>query len=144
MIAGAIARTIDAAIPSLEYRPDTAGGNLFVDWMPDTPDVAVSVMTQPATPNLTKLPGDTAQVQVLVRHTDPIDLADMAAAIFDALACLPAQILAAGTPDEVQLIGCTATTSGPIGRDEAGRPEWSLDASLRFHNPTSHRPAVTA
>lgn len=144
MIASAIARTLDAAIESLEYRPDSAGGNTFVDWMPDSPDVAVAVMAQPATPNLTKLPGDSGQVQVLIRHTDPDGLSRLATSIFDALACLPAQILAAGTPDEVQLIGCTATTSGPIGRDEAGRPEWSLDVSLRFHNPTTHRPAVTA
>lgn len=144
MIASAIARTLDAAIESLEYRPDSAGGNTFVDWMPDSPDVAVSVMNRPATPNLTKLPGDTAQVQVLVRHDDPTDARSLALQIFDALACLPAGVIAAGTDDEVQLIGCTVTSIAPIGRDEAKRPEYSLNVSLRVHNPTTHRPAVTA
>lgn len=142
MIAAAIARTLDAKITSLDYRPGQAGGNVFVDWMPDTPDIAVAVMSRPGVPNLTKLPGDVAAVQIIVRHPNP--LATLAADIFDRLACLPAGVLAAGTPDAVQLIGCTVTSSAPIGRDSAGRSEHSLNVSLRVHHPTSHRPAVTA
>lgn len=144
MIAAAVARTLDTEIESLAYRPALAGGNIYVGWMPDTPDIAVAVMPRPGTPNLTKLPGDVANVQILVRHIDEVALDELTATIFDRLACLPAQVLAAGTTDAVQLIGCTVTSSAPIGRDAAGRPEHSLNVTLRIHNPTTHRPAVTA
>lgn len=144
MIAAAVAKILDDSIESLTFRPNGAGGNVFVDWMPDQPDIAVAVMTRPGSPNLTKLPGETVGVQVLVRHTSTRAADDLADLIFDALACAPAQVLDDGGPDEVQVIGVTPGSHSPIGRDVKERPEWSLNFTLRIHNPTSHRPAVTA
>lgn len=144
MIAAAVAKILDDSIESLTFRPNGAGGNVFVDWMPDQPDVAVAVMTGQTTPNLSKLPCDVTAVQVLVRHTSIRAVADLSAEINNTLACLPAQIVDEDGSDEIQIVGVTPGAYAPIGRDVKERPEWSLNFSIRHHDPTSHRPAVTA
>lgn len=143
MIAAAMAIEADLTIPQLTYRPTSTGGNVFLDWMPDDPNVAVAFMTQPGRPQLGKGAHDFPDVQALVRGA-PYDAEGahaLAQAICDAFHCRPASTWAAGTDHEVWVIGCTAAQSSPvpIGRDARERPEYSLNFRLTVHQPTTHR-----
>lgn len=147
MIAHAIARYLAAEITGLTYGTG-ANVNVFVDWMPDKTDTAIAVMGQPGVANLTRLPHSEPGVQIIVRGAKGTDRAthDRAAAIHDTLTCLRPGVIASGTVDAVHVVGITPDQDEPIsiGRDELDRPEYSINFSLRTHNPTSHRPAVTA
>lgn len=149
MIAVAVAKRLDLVFTDLTYAAiGTTGGNVFVDWMPNTPDIAVAVMTLAGRPQLSKLPHDLPGIQIIVRGEPSKSLAAfaMAAAVYGELQCLDLTTLDSGGAHEVFVIGCTADQSGPvsIGRDELQRPEYSLNFSLVTSSPTTHRPAVTA
>lgn len=143
MISAALARHLDAQITGLSYAaPGSTGGNVYADWMPDEPDRAVAVMTGQPLPQLTRQATDLPQMQVLVRDRKSRDGEALARAVYSALTCMRRATLAAGTDDEVLVLGCTAAQSGPvsIGRDAVDRHEWSINFSLRVHAPTTHRP----
>lgn len=149
MLARAVAKLLDAQITGLTYADaGQTGGNVFVGWMPDTPDRCVAVMAGAPLPQTSKLPSDIPTVQLIIRDSSGryVAAAELAEACRSALDCLPAQKLAAGTDDEVIVIGATADQSGPIdmGRDPNDRPEFSVNTTWRTHNPTNHRPAVSA
>lgn len=146
MLAIAVARYLAAEIDFLVYDEDGTDGNLFVAWMPSTPDIAVALMPQPGTPQLSKLPTDTPGLQALIRGEaqDPRPSYEMARTIYDALTCLDLVTLDEGGDDETRVIGCTALQSDPvgIGQDSNQRHEWSLNFSFRTHAPTTHRSAA--
>lgn len=148
MLAVAIAQRLDARIAGLTYAlAGQVGGNITVDWMPDTPNNAVAVMTDAGTAQLSKLPVDTPGAQILVRGEErsTVETYELAAAIYAEMQCLDAVTIGSG-PHAIYVIGCSCLQSGPIpiGRDEKNRPEYSLNFQLRVHNPTTHRPAVAA
>lgn len=149
MIARAVAKLLDAQIAGLTFTSDgQSGGNIFVGWMPDSPDRCVAVMPGAPLPQLSKLPTDIPTVQLIVRDGVGQYAAahDLAEACRSAVDCLPAQVLDPAGPDEVVIIGATADQSGPIdmGRDQKDRPEFSVNTTWRTHNPSTHRPAVPA
>lgn len=144
MLSYAVAAYLDANVASLTFAPAGGAGNVFVEWMPPSPNVAVMVAGQPGLPQLSRLATDLPGLQVIVR-ADPYSVEAghaLARAVYSALTCLDGVTLDEGGPHEVYVIGCTATQSepAPIGRDELQRPEWSLNFQLRTHAPTAHRP----
>ncbi len=146
MLSKAIAKHAATVVDALTFNETTAGGNVFIEWMPEAPDTAVAVMTQPGQPQLSKRPVDLPGVQFLVRgerKADPDDSYELASALYGAFNCLDGVTLDDGGPDEIYVIGCTALQSGPtyLGRDSNDRPEWSLNHSLRTYSPTTHRSA---
>ncbi len=135
MLAAAIARLLDAEVTGLTFAaPGATGGNVFVGWMPDSPDRAVAVMPGAPLPQTSKLPSDIPTMQLIVRDgVGQFGAAhELAESCRSALDCLPAQTLAAGTDDEVYVIGSTADQSGPVamGRDVKDRPEFSLNFTI--------------
>lgn len=144
MIAKAIAHELNN-VTGLKYDADGTTGNVFVDWMPDTPDHAVAVMSAAGLPQLSKLPHDLPAVQIICRGDtqNAVDAYATARAIYDHLTCMDAVTLAEGTADEVYVIGCTSMQSSPapIGRDDRDRPEYSTNYQLRIFAPTTNRPA---
>lgn len=143
MIARACAKHADATIPALTFAASgTAGGNTFVDWMPDEPDTAVAFMTGQPQPQLTKAATDLPMVQAIVRARKASDAEALAQQVYAEFTCLPRCVLDEGGPDEAHLIGCTAIQSGPVsmGRDPKDRAEFSLNFALRVHAPTTYRP----
>jgi len=146
MLSKAIAKHAPTVVDELTFNETTSGGNVFLEWMPDTPDTAVAVMTQPGLPQLSKRPVDLPGVQFLVRgerEADPADSHALATELYAAFNCLDGVALDEGGNDEVWVAGCTALQSGPtyLGRDSNDRPEWSLNLTLRVHAPTTHRSA---
>lgn len=143
MIAAAIAKHLDAHVTGCDYRPSTSGGNVTLDWMPESPDLAVAVMTQPGLPQKSKLAYDLPGIQVIVRGKprDPRSSHDLAAAIHSELTCLDAVTLDDAGPDEVYVVGCTPLQSSPVpmGRDINERLELSLNFSLHTRSLTTHR-----
>lgn len=143
MIAVAVARHLAATVDGLTMDETLGTGNVFIDWMPSTPDVAAAVMSQPGEPQLTNDPSDVAGVQVLIRAArgDVRPGHAMARTVYSELTCLDLVTLDDGGPDEVFVVGCTALQSdpAPIGQDENQRPEWSLNFRLHTHAPTAHR-----
>lgn len=148
MLVRAVAKLLDAQITGLTFADGQAAGNVFVGWMPDSPDRCVAVMAGSPLPQLSKLPVDIPTVQLIVRDGSGKYGAahDLAEACRSALDCLPAQILDPGGADQTQIVGATADQSGPIdmGRDTKDRPEFSVNTTWRTHHPTTHRPAVNA
>lgn len=143
MIEAAYAQHLAATVDGLTYDEVTATGNLFLQYMPSEPDVAVMLIIPSALPQATNLPTSKPQLQAIVR-ADRFDVRGgdaLAAAIWSELACLDRITLAEGTPDEVFVIGTTPSQSAPIalGVDDNQRPEWSLNFDLYISQPTTHR-----
>lgn len=145
MIAHAFARHLGDTVDGLTYDEDGATGNVFVGYMPSTPDVAVMVSVPAALPQPTRLPFDLPQPQFLIRggRFDVRGVEAMAGAIYGELTCLDLVTIAAGTEDEVYVVGCSATSPIDIGVDANQRPERSINATAHIPNPTTHRPGVS-
>lgn len=143
MLSAAIGKYLAAQLAALTFDATGATGNVFVEWMPSTPDLAIAVMTQPGQSSLSKMPDDRPGVQVLVRGTrnNPRDGYDLARSIFGELAGLDLVTLDDAGVDEVFLIGCSPLQSEPvsIGQDANERFEWSLNFTCHTYNPTTHR-----
>lgn len=145
MIHAAIAKHLAAEIDSLTYSATTAGGNVFVGWMPAGPDIAVAVMPAGGLRDGSRIPTDAPVVQVLVRgeRHDHQASYELAREVYDRLHVLDLVTLDDGGTDEVFVIGCTAVQSDPIplGPDSNDRPEWSLNFELLVPSVTTNRPA---
>jgi hypothetical protein len=143
VIAVAAAKLAAANVDGLVYDELSPEGNVFVEHMPSTPDIAVMVKSTGGLPQLTKHPTDLPTVQFLVRGAahNPRPPWLMALAIYDLFACLDLATLDEGGDDEVYVISCTPQQSAPIGigLDENRRPEYSLNFSLRTYAPTAQR-----
>lgn len=138
-----------ATLDGLTYAPTDVDGNVFVDWMPDTPNLAVAVMHGAGLPQMTRNADDLPTLQVIVRgeQHDPASALLLCRAIYDRYQCrdgweLTGALDADGDPiPPVWVSGCSALQSAPVpmGRDQLDRPEYSLNFSLLTHNPTTHR-----
>jgi hypothetical protein len=130
----------------LVWSPNGTNGTIFVGWQPDTPNRSVAVMPQPGASSLDNLAGRNAAVQLICRGATEREAYELAEYISGQLDCLDHTTFATGTDDELIVIGVTVQQDAPVpmGRDDKGRSEYSLNLTARIHNPTAHRPGVSA
>ncbi len=144
MIARALAKWLDAA-DLVTYEAGAAGGNCFLEHLPDSPDEAVMVLSTGGnpTPAMTTYGWDEPTVQLMVRGVpeDPETPQAAAQALYDALQGLRYVTLDAGGDDEVRLCVCTSLQTAPfnLGRDEKGRYRFTLNVALHVRAKTEHR-----
>lgn len=147
MIAAAVAKYLTAQVTGLSYSTTTTSGNVYIAYMPATPDTAVMVMPTGGAREASLDPHTSPTLQILVRgeRHDRTDAYEMAETILGKLAGLDLVTLDDGGTDEVFVIGTTAAQSAPIpmGIDSNDRPEWSLNIELQVYAPTTHRPAYS-
>lgn len=148
MIEASFARHLAANVAGLRFSDTDATGNTFIGYMPSAPDPAVMLMVTGGQPQLSRLPYDLPQLQVINRagRFGSRDGDAMAHAIYDALTCLDLTTVAEGTPDELYIVGCTPVQSAPtaLGVDDNQRPEWSQNFNLHVPSITTNRQPVGA
>lgn len=135
MLAAEIAASL-AGLGLVTFDPAGATGDAFVDVLPSAPDAAVMLRVTGGAMADGKLGYDTVSLQVLVRGTtDPRTASARASAIYDALHGLHHVTLPEGT----WLLNCRGFRPGSLGRDEAGRHEYTANYTLEIRAVTSHR-----
>ena len=144
MIARALAKYLDTA-NLVTYEADAAGGDCFLEHLPDSPDEAVMVLStggNPLGPAAT-YGWDEPTVQLMVRGApdDPETPAAAAQELYDALQGLRYVTLDPGGADEVRLCVCSSPQTAPfnLGRDEKGRYRFTLNFALHVRRETEHR-----
>lgn len=138
MLHEAVAQYLGSAVTGLDYSETAATGNVFVDYLPQTPDRAVGVFSSPGPESNARLPYDSVDFQVLIRSEAGGQWArDMWAAIYSALHSLEHTTLSG-----VVVVYILGTTASPLhlGDDENGRPSYSGDFRSEVHNATVARP----
>lgn len=148
MLAYALAHWLgQQADSSLVWTPEGSGGSIYVDWHPDTPNKSVAIMTQPGQSTLSKLPGRRPGLQLIVRGEPQKSRATLewATSIGARLDCI-SHVDMGETGHEIHVVGITLLQDAPvpIGRDDKGRPEYTLNLACHTHNPTTHRPGAPA
>ncbi len=138
MIAENLAKYLDN-LDIVDYRPNTVGGNTFINQMPDQPDLAVALFDYPGPAPDIKHPYDYPNVQVRVRGgLDPRPALALLDSIYDALHDLHRVEL----PGSIWLVWCRSMQSGPmpLGPDATGkRLEFTMNFNGHILNPTSNR-----
>jgi hypothetical protein len=112
--------------------------NLFVEWMPDKPDVALGLYTSSGGESSAGEGEDQPQLMVRIRGTrDARTALAKAEAAYNALHAMGDTLLAGGT----QLIYCLGIQSGfnRLGVDEAGRHLYTCNFRTMILNPTTNR-----
>lgn len=125
-------------VASLTY--DLAGGNVFTEALPQTPDVAVVVKSYGGSPPDSGLPYNQAILQIIVRgDEDPWTALELWDDIFDVLQGATHQTF----PDGTQMIAILVQQAGPvnIGPDINGRHRFSMNLTCEVVNATVNRPA---
>lgn len=121
------------------YRPADAGGDCFLDHMPQAPDEAVVLTAyDDAREPDSRLGYDEPRIQVRVRGTsNPLISRERCADIFAELHGLGPVTL----PDGTRLILSVALQGGPagIGTDENGRHEHTVNFRMEIRSVTTHR-----
>jgi hypothetical protein len=114
----------------------TVGGDLFVDYLPSQPDAARAVFHTGGVAPDGRLGWDTLTVQLRSRDMDPQAAYDWLLAAYSRLHGLDHYQLGG-----YYLVGCNAIQPAPvnIGRDQAGRQEYTLNLALTIRNQTTHR-----
>lgn len=126
------------AVEGLTYS-DIAGGNIFIDRLPQGPDRAIAVYSAAGPEADSKLPYDPVDFQVVIRSEQGgLWAHEVWKDIYSALHGLRNTTL----PDGTYLVYCLATSSSPfpLGEDENGRPQFSIDFRSEVLNTTSERP----
>lgn len=138
MISDAIAQQIGATVTGLSYS--TTGGTVFVDHLPQTPDLCVAVYSVSADEPDARLPYDPVQFQVVVRAKNN----ELGAAFtkMDAIYSALQGLRNTALPDGTYLVFALALSASwfPMGEDENGRPRYSMDFRGETLNPTTERP----
>lgn len=119
------------------YEPG-AGGDVFIEHMPNLPDSAIYVHGTAGPQSDSKLGYDSIGVQLIVRGgVDPVPVADRARAIYSALHGRRNFSL----PDGTVVVWCLASQSDPIpmGQDVNDRHEYSLNFQCETRAVTAHR-----
>lgn len=120
------------------YDPLQAGGNCFIDRMPDQPDHALGLFNYPG-PEPDGVHGyDYPNLQVRARGgRDPREPQAWLAQVYDALQNLHAVAL----PGGIWVVSCYARQSGtaPLGPDRANRMEFTQNYGFQIRNVTAHR-----
>lgn len=120
----------------------TAGTNIFVNELPDTPAncVAIFGLVGTTVQQQRDVPGlQFPRFQVVVRNTDYNDAADKFQAVRTALHGKVGLILPVGvntaTSPYIRVMRChIETDGGPIGKDETGRVEFSCNFTAEYHH----------
>lgn len=143
MIARALARWLTAE--ALATYSEDAGGDCFLEHLPDAPDEALMLLSTGGNP----LPAsdtfgyDEPTLQLLVRGApnDATGPAERALALYGALQGLRYTTLDAGGPDEVRLTEARSTQTAPvaIGTDEKDRYRFTLNFAFHVRALTAHR-----
>lgn len=124
--------------------PPTAAGTAvpcYVEELPDSPDLAVAVITRPSFPAADLSGYELPELQVVVRHSVDNEagrhrpgwtLAEQIRTALHRNEIHEPSTWAAGTEDELHVLTCTASSSAPVslGPDQAGRPRWSNNFQL--------------
>jgi len=144
MLTAAVLRYLDAAGLVTFGR---TGTDAFLEDLPDKPVAGVAAYSRPGGAETDGGNGyDEPGFQLVVRGDPGTGRArsgfERAAALRAALHGLHDVTLAPGTPDEVYLVQCLATTSAPVnlGVDADNRPRWTIDFRTETYAPTALRP----
>lgn len=147
MIELALAKHVDSLDIGWTFDPDGPDGNVFMSFMPSGPDAALAIFPTGGDPNLSAVPIDMPNVQLMIRgaHEDPVDAKAKAEALYSALNCLDNVTLDEGGDDEAHVAGITALQSAPIplGQDDNQRFGFTINLRLHVYTPTANRPAFT-
>lgn len=131
-----IARLLDTA-GHASYDPTGAGGDLFIEAMPPTPDAAVALWLYDGDASDTVNAYDTPRLQVRVRGgPDPRVSRNRCRAIYSELHGLADVALADGTH---LILAAARGTVAPMGPDSNGRHEHVVNFDLDVSAPTKHR-----
>lgn len=129
----------DLHVSGLTYR-DAAGGNVFLEALPQTPDVAVALKSFGGSEADSGLPYDSPVVQLLIRgNQDPNTAGELWYDIYDKLHGATQETLSDGT----LLVAAIVVQSSPvnIGPDGNGRIRFSMNVRCEIVNATGNRPA---
>jgi len=144
MIARALAKHLHAE-GLVVYEPFGAGGNCFIQHLPDSPDEAVMIISTGGNPlgAATTYGWDEPTLQLMIRGApdDPETPAATAQALYETLQGLRYRTLDEGGDDEVRLCVCSSLQTAPvnIGRDEKSRYRYTLNFALHVRMPTDNR-----
>lgn len=144
MISRALAKHLHSA-GLVVYDPAGAGGNCFLEHLPDAPDAAVMVLSTGGnpTPAAATWGYDEPTVQLMVRGlpNDPITPQAHAQALYKALQGLRYVVLDEGGEDETRLIVTESPQSAPynLGQDEKSRYRFVLNFALHIRALTAYR-----
>lgn len=122
----------------VDYQPDGAGGDCYLDTMPPTPDEVTVLTLYGGEEQDSKLPYDLPRLQVRTRGTaDRRASQDRARLIYDELNGLGPVTL----PDGTTLLLCFALqTPASLGQDDNGRHGHTTNYQLEVVAPSAHRP----
>jgi hypothetical protein len=143
MISRALARHLTAR--GLVHYSEAAGGDCFIEHLPDAPDEAVQLLSTGGNPvPASSTSGyDEPTVQLLVRGApgDPVGPQLRAVTLYGALQGLRYVTLDPGGPDEAELTLCSSLQTAPaaVGADAKGRYRFSLNLALHVRALTEHR-----
>lgn len=130
MLVVAFAHYLDTEDAALTYTGSQNTGNVFVEYEPAAPDLAVTIFTRPGLVALDRTP-DRPGLQVIVRAAPHAHVPGHGRRIANWLSTLTLDqvVLAPGTPYELYLEGLTPQQSAliPLGRDANQRPRWSIN-----------------
>lgn len=140
MILDGIAAEI-GTIADIGINFDEAGvtGEIFIDLLPASPDVAVAVTSGGGLESDSKEPYDSPEVHLQIRGDgDPRTAIGLWYKIYGHMHGLRNKTL----PDGTYLVFALAIQSSParIGPDENGRHQYSLNLRCEVKNSTEHRP----
>ena len=140
MIANELAQYLAAQSANITYDDSGTTGNIFVGFMPDTPDEAVMVKSTGGPEADTKLGYDSPVFQIIVRggtRDDRTSGYDLAREIYGILHGLTSTSLPGGT----WLVLVRGLQSEPvdIGPDENSRQEWSQNFEAEARAITTNR-----
>lgn len=122
------------------YHADgTAGGTIYLAALPSAPDRAIAVARYGAGESDSRLGYDEVNLQIRTRgtRTDARTAEQDAQSVYDALHGLGERTLPGGTWLQLAVAG----QGGPIyiGRDEAGRHEYTVNVRAELRRVTSNR-----
>lgn len=127
----------DTGVVGLEWS-SAAGGNVFEEQTPSSPDTAVGVFSSGGSEADSKLEYDAPHVQLIVRgDSDPETGKALWYLIYDYLHAKRYVTL----PDGTYLVYILVVQSSPvpIGTDESGRYRYSMNLRCEVVNATSQR-----
>lgn len=138
MLSVELAKYIATRHADLTYD-EAAGGNVFVDHLPEGPDQCVAVYVNGGTEASSSLEYDAPGIQIIVRGTkSPVWALGM---WYDLYGILHAKRNMA-LPDGTYLAWALVVQSGParVGPDESGRHRYSMNIRTEIINQTEERP----
>lgn len=144
MTSRALAKWLDAR-GLVQYRPQTADGDCFLERLPDVPDRAVMLLSTGGNPlpAATTWGYDEPTLQLMARGAvdDPSGPQERAAALYAELQGLRNVRLDDGGPDEAWLIVCESLQTAPLnlGADDKGRYRYVLNLALHVRALTMYR-----